>query len=194
MLYYIYNTLYDLTSSFFYNPPSVNEIIPGLWLGNFKSAIDISFLQNEKIDFILNCTKNTPFFQDIYNKGLVRNLKHIETYRIPVNDNLQEEDFITMETYLKIVLPILVHKYIHEKKHILIHCQAGKQRSAIVVAALLKVLVDNNLINIKEIPKNVSNKKQFKCIYNYIFSKRSQVFTYGLRINFEPSFKRFFKF
>jgi len=99
-----------------------------------------------------------------------------------------------MEKYFKTIIPILIHKYTNEKKNILIHCQAGKQRSAIVVAALLKVLVDNNLITINEISKNIPTKIQFKRIYNYILSKRPQVFTYGLRINFESSFRRFFKF
>jgi hypothetical protein len=194
MFSYIYNTLYDLTSTLIYNPPSVNEIIPGLWLGNFKSAINISFLKNNNIHFILNCTQNTPFFYDVYNKKITQSLQHIETYRIPVNDNLQELDFIIMEKYFKTIIPILIHKYTNEKKNILIHCQAGKQRSAIVVAALLKVLVDNNLITINEISKNIPTKIQFKRIYNYILSKRPQVFTYGLRINFESSFRRFFKF
>lgn len=98
-----------------------------------------------------------------------------------------------MEKYLKIILPMLVKKYI-DKKNILIHCQAGKQRSAIVVAALLKQLLDKNHISIDSVPKNISKQQQYKLIYDYLLSKRSQVFTYGLRINFDPTYRRFFNF
>jgi hypothetical protein len=179
MLYYIYNIIYD----FFYTDISVNEVIPGLWLGNYKAALNIDFLKQNKIDLIINCTPNIPF--------IIR--KNIETYRIPVNDSLLERDFILMEKYFKIVIPMLLRKYTIENKKILIHCHMGKQRSAILTAALLKVLIDNNYISLPEIPKDIGSKKQFEYICNYLLSKRHQVFTYGLRINFEPTYKRFFK-
>ena len=200
MLYYIYNILYD----FIYTDISVDEIIPGLWLGNYKAALDIDFLKQNKIDLIINCTPNIPFINN--EKSL-----NIETYRIPVNDSLLERDFILMEKYLKIAIPMLLQKYTIENKKILIHCHMGKQRSAILTAALLKVLIDNNHIHLPEIPENIGtlpsarqgtlpnvsarqgNQKQFEYICNYLLSKRYQVFTYGLRINFEPTYKRFFK-
>ena len=70
----------------------------------------------------------------------------------------------------------------------------GKQRSAIVVAALLKVLLDYNYIKIDTIPKeDVSLEKQFNYICKYIVSKRPQAFTFGYKINFTLSFFRFFK-
>jgi protein tyrosine/serine phosphatase len=182
MLYYIYNILYD----FLYTDISVNEIIPGLWLGNYKSALDNDFLKQNKIDLIINCTPNIPFIDN------AEDLK-IETYRIPVNDSLLEKDFILMEKYFKIAIPMLLRKYTIENKKILIHCHMGKQRSAILTAALLKVLIDNNNIRLPEIPVPQDNQTQFEYICNYLLSKRYQVFTYGLRINFEPTYKRFFK-
>ena len=93
-----------------------------------------------------------------------------------------------MEEYFRIVLPFLLQKYTVEKKRILIHCFAGKQRSAIVVAAFLKVLSDKNLINL---PENV-NQQQFESIRNFMLSKRPQVFTYGYRVNFQKTFERYF--
>jgi len=192
MLYYIYNILYD----FIYTDISVDEIIPGLWLGNYKAALDIDFLKQNKIDLIINCTPNIPFINN--EKSL-----NIETYRIPVNDSLLERDFILMEKYFKIAIPMLLQTYTIENKKILIHCHMGKQRSAILTAALLKALIDNNHIRLPEIPENIGtlpnvsarqdNQKQFEYICNYLLSKRYQVFTYGLRINFEPTYKRFFK-
>ena len=172
----------------------VDEIIPGLWLGNYKSALDVDFLLNNNIDVIINCTQHIPFVNQ-----LELNIDDIETYRIPVNDSLLECDFLLMQDYFKIIIPLLLRKYTIEKKKILIHCHSGKQRSAILTAALLKVLIDKNYITLQKeltlskestVPKG---KKQFQYICNYILSKRPQVFTYGLRINFEPTYKRFFK-
>lgn len=190
MFYYIYNIIYDLASTFLYAKTSVDEIIPGIWLGNYKAAIDKDFLKTNNINFILNCTPNMPLYNQIYTQS---ELDNIETYRIPVNDSLLECDFILMEKYFKIIIPLLVKKYTLQKQKILIHCHAGKQRSAIVVAALLKVLLDENYIKIESIPKTQSQIKQLDYIYNFLLSKRSQVFTYGLRINFEPTYLRFFK-
>ena len=97
-----------------------------------------------------------------------------------------------MEEYFKVIIPLLLRKYIVEHKKILIHCYAGKQRSAIVVAALLKVLLDNKYIDLTEVPKDLTPNDQFNYICNYILLKRPQVFTYGFRINFEQSYKRHF--
>jgi hypothetical protein len=193
MFYYIYSMIYDLASNFLYAQTSVDEIIPGIWLGNYKSAIDIDFLKKNDINFILNCTPNMPLYNQIYTPLEIGNIGKIETYRIPVNDSLLERDFILMEKYFKIVIPLLVRKYTVEKQRILIHCHAGKQRSAIVVTALLKVLLDHNYIKIDQIPKNTTQTTQLNNIYKFLLEKRSQVFTYGLRINFEPTYRRFFK-
>ena len=43
----LYNLIYDLISDLIYNKPNVTEIIPGLWLGNHQSAIDIDFLKKD---------------------------------------------------------------------------------------------------------------------------------------------------
>jgi protein tyrosine/serine phosphatase len=185
--------IYDLASNFLYAQTSVDEIIPGIWLGNYKAAIDIDFLKKNDINFILNCTPNMPLYNQIYTPLEIENISKIETYRIPVNDSLLERDFILMEKYFKIVIPLLVRKYTVEKQRILIHCHAGKQRSAIVVAALLKVLLDHNYIKIDPIPKNTTQTTQLNNIYKFLLEKRNQVFTYGLRINFEPTYRRFFK-
>ena len=188
----------------FFKTNFADKIIPRLWLGDYKSALDIDFLLNNKIDLIINCTPNTKFFYEttdlnLLNSNIVNKLKKIETYRIPVNDSLLEADFIRMEKYFKIVIPLLLRKYTIENKNILVHCYAGKQRSAIVVAALLKVLSDNNYISVLppikqlNLSKYTRNIQQYQNICNYIISKRFQAFTYGYRVNFEPTFLRYFK-
>lgn len=180
MFEYLYNILFRCRD--------VDEIIPGLWLGNYKCALNKTFLKSKGISVIINCTPNKPFITEMEN---VDNM-NIETYRIPVNDSLLERDFLLMQDYFKIIIPLLLKKYIIEKRSILIHCQAGKQRSAILIAALLKILLDKEYVSLIKIPPYVYGKEQFQHICNYIISKRPQVFTYGLRINFESTYKRFF--
>lgn len=204
MLYYLYNTLYEFTSSFLNIKTSADEILPNLWLGNYKAAHDINFLIDNKIDIIINCTSNIPFIHEIIDEKLKKqkynninsldlcSIYSIETFRIPVNDSLLERDFIIMENYFKIIIPLLLRKYTTENKKILINCHAGKQRSAIVTAALIKVLLDNNYITLDEVPKTQCQLTQFKNICNYIRSKRPQVFTHGFRTNFESSYKNYF--
>jgi len=186
MFYSLYNIILDMSGYItnYNNNISVDQIIPRLWLGNAKAALDIDFISKNKIDLIINCTPNTPFINNT--NGCV------ETFRIPVYDSLLEKDILLMEQYFKIFIPLLLRKYTIEKKNILIHCQAGKQRSAILTAALLKVLLDNNYINITDIPKQTNKIKQFNYIYNYMLSKRPKVFSYGFRVNFEKTYFRYF--
>ena len=90
----LYNLIYDLISDLIYNKPNVTEIIPGLWLGNHQSAIDIDFLKKNNINFILNCTPNTPFFNEIHSKKSL-----INWY---LTDSLKK----TLNTLLKIVITL----------------------------------------------------------------------------------------
>ena len=180
MLEYLYNLLMNL-----YN--DVDEIVPNLWLGNADSALNVDFLVKNDINVIVNCTKNKPFVDQQNNHFD----KFIETFRIPVDDSLLDKDIDSMTEYLKVIIPLLLNKYTVEKKNILIHCHMGKQRSAIVIACLLKVLIDFNYIS-TEISKDIDDKQQFDEICNYILSKRPQAFTFGYRINFKKSFYKFF--
>lgn len=181
MLQYLYNLAMNL-----YN--DADEIIPNLWLGNHRCALNITFLKKNNINLVINCTQNKSFINQV-NTDLPLD---IETYRIPVNDSLLEKDFLAMQGYFKIIVPLLLKKYTIDKKNILVHCHMGKQRSAIVIAALLKVLLDYNYIQLNEVPVNIKKRKQFDYICNYIVLKRPQAFTFGYRINFKSSFYRFF--
>ena len=174
---------------------NVNEIIPGVWLGNYLSVEDSDFLVKNDISVVINCTPNLP-------------TPKIQTnfFRISVNDSLLEQDIVLMKYYLAIVLPYLKGKY-SDNKNILIHCYAGKQRSAIVMVCLIKILMESNNegikrrllsgseiqnIEIQELIKKCDKKSQFYKIINYIRSKRPQAFSYGFKINFKKSYYRYF--
>ena len=100
-------------------------ILPGLWLGNRKAAANREFLQQNNITTVFNCTKDLPF-----NASIVRQ------YRVPVDDNLEAVEIANMERWA----PEIVYKLVSEYKaghKILVHCYAGMQRSAAVVAMML---------------------------------------------------------
>lgn len=175
----VYNLFFD----------SYNLIIPNLWLGDINAAHNLQFLKENNIDIVVNCTKNLPFISEINSEA--KNLS-LNFYRIPVDDSLLEKDMVLMEQWFDILLPVILEKY-RENKKILINCHMGKQRSAIFVAALLKLLLDNN-INIENLNNvNDNDKKQFENIVNFMLSKRYQVFTFGYRINFKKTYERYFK-
>jgi dual specificity phosphatase 12 len=102
-----------------------NEVIPRLWLGNAKASMNEDFIQHHNIQVVFNCTKNLPFSPIIPIK-----------YRIPVDDNLEEEEIRNMELWSgEIALKIMVEY--SQGKTILVHCMAGMQRSAASVAFML---------------------------------------------------------
>jgi hypothetical protein len=169
--------------SFFSN---VDMILPNLWLGNYHAALDHDFISKNNIDIIVNCTPDIPFISD----------HSIKKIRIPVYDSQLEKDFILMEYYLKIIIPIL-HKAYVENKKILICCYAGKQRSAIVVASLLYYMTTTPITksfilhHLNHLDDN-NKSSLIDSIFSFIIQKRPQAFTYGFRINFKPSFERLY--
>ena len=102
-----------------------NLIVSRLWLGNRKAAADGDFLGKNNITAVFNCTKTLPFHDSVLRK-----------YRLPVDDNLEAAEIKNMESWA----PEAVYKVIAEYNRgetILIHCHAGMQRSAALMAMVL---------------------------------------------------------
>ncbi len=104
---------------------NANEIIPRLWLGNVKASMDEDFIRKNNINVVFNCTKNLPFSPMIEIK-----------YRIPVDDNLEEQEIRNMELWSGEIAYKIISEYIGGKT-ILVHCMAGMQRSAASIAFFL---------------------------------------------------------
>lgn len=103
---------------------NANLILPGLWLGNAKASLDDAFLKENNITTIFNCTKDLPFHYSTK--------KH---YRIPVDDNLKAEEIRNMELWSYEIVYKLRKE--HKEGNVLVHCYAGMQRSAAVIAMYL---------------------------------------------------------
>ena len=102
-----------------------HEIIPRLWLGNFKASMNEEFIRKNNIQVVFNCTKNLSFSPIIPIK-----------YRVPVDDNLEEEEIRNMELWSSEIAFKIIAEY-RKGYPILVHCMAGMQRSAAAVAFVL---------------------------------------------------------
>ena len=144
-----------------------DEIIPRLWLGSEDAALSGSFVENKEIKGVLNCTPSVP--HKFKGKG-------IEYVRIPVDDSLKMLDINKMTIYLPYIVQNLRIMHHDQKRNVLVHCHAGMQRSAIIVAAYLV---------------QYYNKTPSEAI-KYIIKRRPIAFYNGDSINFEKSLNTFY--
>lgn len=99
----------------------MTEIIPNLFLGDYKDSITL------ESDLVVNCTPDLPFH------GKKKEL------RLPVRDN----DDDSQQDILFSLLPNIIDaidEALANNQRVLVHCRAGQQRSAAVVAAYLMSL------------------------------------------------------
>lgn len=109
------------------------EILVGLWIGDKNDAHNLSFIKNNNIKSIINCTSEIDF-------AVCDNIKK---YRISIDDysSKKEQYLYNNKKILKHFDTIcdIIHQYILNNESILIHSNLGKQRSvAICVAYLIK--------------------------------------------------------
>jgi len=108
--------------------PNASKILPRLWLGNKTAALDTNWLRENHITTVFNCTKDIPFGSG-----------PLHQYRVPIDDSLLQEDIQKLTAWT----PELIYKLMAEYNRgatILVHCYAGVQRSAAVVAMFLITL------------------------------------------------------
>ena len=102
-----------------------NEIIERIWLGDYHSSQDETFLRGNHIDVVFNCTKDLPF-----------KMIAPTQYRVPLDDNLEEVEIRNAGLWsYEIVYKLMKHWSAGDR--ILVHCMAGRQRSACCVAMFL---------------------------------------------------------
>tara|TARA_X000000950_G_scaffold109747_1_gene138337 strand:+ start:288 stop:857 length:570 start_codon:yes stop_codon:yes gene_type:complete len=155
--YKVYNKLCD-----FELIENQHEIEKNLWLGDFRASLDKKFILKNNIKLIVNLSKNLKFVD----------LDHIEKYRVPINDNRSHESNIGMIQHFPILYD-KINSYLNDNKGVLVHCRAGIQRSATLVALYLMK----------------KRRSKFEEVKKFIRSKRCVVF-YPL-INFYKPIKYF---
>lgn len=129
------------------------NIVPRLYLSNFYEA---KTAPNGW--YVINCSKDLPM---------------VSTYgmRLPINDDMSPEAFRTMYKALPMIID-RIDNIRNSGGDVLVHCHAGQQRSAAVVAAYLMS---------KGMPKDEAIR--------YVKSKKSDAFFWN--VNFDPVLTRY---
>jgi protein-tyrosine phosphatase len=105
--------------------PDAHQIVPGVWLGNKRASENDKWLRDNNITVVFNATKDIPFSTSIRKQ-----------YRIPVDDNLQPEEIRNMTLWSHEAVYKLMAEH-NQNQNVLVHCAAGMQRSAAIVAMYL---------------------------------------------------------
>lgn len=150
-------------------PPhnDADEIVPGIWLGNARAANDPHFLRTKGIKAVFNCTKDVPFHETV-----------LRRYRVPVDDNLQEDEIRNLELWsYEIVYKMQLE--VKKGQPILVHCMAGMQRSA---ASLAMYLVATRRMKTEDAIKFIKSKRAIAFTPNANFERSIR--------GFERSFDR----
>ena len=102
-----------------------NKVTNNVWLGNFVDSSNQTFMVQNNIKVIVNCSKDLPFYfttQEVPYQ-----------YRIPVDDNLEAEEIRNLELWSFEIVFKIMREY-KKGGPILVHCAAGMQRSAACTA------------------------------------------------------------
>lgn len=94
------------------------EIIPHLYLSNFRDVKNVP-----SNFFVINCTKDLPMIQT-----------DLGGTRLLVNDHPSSMN--TMTKHMKMIIEY-IEFFLSQGDNVVVHCFAGQQRSAIIVAGYL---------------------------------------------------------
>lgn len=139
--YYFYNKLstHNIISS-------QNEIMKNLWIGDYKSALNQDFLIKNNIKLIINCSKTLDFTE----------LENIIKIRLSMNDDRKEISDKKMIELFPTVYKTIDNNLKHNNG-VLVHCKAGMQRSATIVALYLMRKYNKKFEEVKNIIRNKRN-------------------------------------
>lgn len=99
-----------------------------LVIGNSRAAADAALFARERFGLVVNCTPDLPF-QHGFEGARVR---------LPVLDVGELRDTMALYSMFPDVLP-RIDAAVRSGRSVFVHCHAGRQRSAAVVAAYLMI-------------------------------------------------------
>ena len=149
-------------------PNDCNKIFDNLFLGNIDCARNFDFIKKNDIKYIFNISNGIPNYFE-YDK-------YIKYFNLFVADSLLENDINIMYNNLHNLVIYLDNCLDLNNGNVLIHCYAGRQRSAILIAAYL-------VYKYKMTPDEA---------YDYILDKRPEAFHYGKSYNFHKSLIQYY--
>lgn len=162
---------------------SANEIMPGLFLGNYAASQSSGFMEKNNIRAVVNCSKDIPCkFMDI-------------TYlRIPIDDPGYGFAFTNdHKVFLECVADAyrFISTHLESGKNVLVHCHAGMQRSAsVVIYCLMHTHHISGNPKISGGTGTVMERERYNAVVAYVQSKRPIIYHYGQYNNFFPAFKK----
>lgn len=136
------------------------EIVPHLWIGGIRTAHNKEWVESH-VDIVINCTKDLMFIS-----------QQTENIRLPVDDNLELSEIAKLYTFLEKTSTYIDYQ-LRKGKRILVHCMAGRQRSASVLCAFLMTFL--------ELP--------FQKVASFLQTKRPVIFS--PQCNFQPALLRY---
>lgn len=100
------------------------QIVKDVWIGSEGDSASPEFFRKHGIRLLVNASANIP----------MRVPSGVRTYRVPLDDDPAAN--ATMLLHFPVVVP-LIDEAVKYGEGVLVHCRAGMQRSASVVAAYL---------------------------------------------------------
>ena len=98
----------------------MNEILPNLYLSSYRAAQTYDGIHET---FVVNCTKDLPMLS-------------VKNIRVPVDDDCDRESIYNMLAAFPAVTDG-IHTKLTASRPVVVHCQAGQQRSPTVVCAYM---------------------------------------------------------
>ena len=142
----------------------INQIIQGLYISSYDVALDKNTIDELNIKTIVNCTCKDE------------KLDNITYLRIPINDPPLQEDIVYVNTHYQNIVQYIDNKLM--MGNVLVHCQAGSQRSATIVAIYLMMkynMTASNAISLIKSKRpicffgNVSYRESLTHVQNQLF-------------------------
>ncbi len=108
------------------NPPDPSQIIPGLYLSDYRASQSIEILDKHEITLIMNMT--TKFPNKFESDPLLKDKFTYHQYQIKDDPNVDLYPIFESGT-------ARIDDVLSKQKSILVHCEAGISRSASMVMA-----------------------------------------------------------